>query len=495
MIRVSGMCFTLPYLPEHETPYTKTPRTMFPYLIRRILLAFPTLIIVSWVVFGLSKCAPIDPVTTIFGHEITPGLDPAGQAANYRLKSSKLGLDKPPFYFTLTTTAYPDTLYRVFPPARRLRMARLAGQAGNWPLVDAYDRQLGTLLRFTDRVPDSLPAKTRLHFVMSNLQLADRLELLDSALYQVRREITTLPDHTSFISGLDTLEKQASALQQAARSKGLPVPALYWNGSDNQYHRWMKGFFTGDFGISLLSKRPVSTEIHARLMPTLALTGLAILLAYAIAVPLGIRMARYKNRRFDRQGKRLLLVLYSLPVFWIGSLLILAFATPDAGLFLIRGVSVDAWTPGQSFLFWMGKNAVKLILPVFTLLLHILAVLTLQMRGSMLDVMDQEYIKTARAKGLSETTVYRKHALKNALFPLITIFGSVFPTIFAGSLVIEYLFNYPGMGTKTQSAFMDQDYPVLYAILMIAAALTILGSLVADMLYAWVDPRVRFSGR
>ena len=111
----------------------------------------------------------------------------------------------------------------------------------------------------------------------------------------------------------------------------------------------------------------------------------------------------------------------------------------------------------------------------------------------MLEVLDQEYIKTARAKGLSETAVHRKHALRNALFPLITIFGGVFPVIFAGALVIEYLFNFPGMGTKTQSAFMNRDYPVLYAILMIAATLTILGSLVADMLYAWADPRVRFS--
>jgi len=468
---------------------------MFPYLIRRILLAFPTLVIVSWVVFGLSKCAPIDPVTTIYGHDITSGLDPVGQAVSYRLKSAKLGLDKPAFYFTLTTTAYPDTLYRVFPPARRQRMAHLTGQTGNWPLVDSYDRQLGVLLRQTDRIPDSLPAKTQLHFVLSNLELIDRLELLDSAFYQARQSISALPDPAAFLSDLDALEKNAAALQEAAKNKGVPFPAFYWHGSDNQYHRWLKGFFTGDFGTSLMSKRPVSTEIQARLMPTLALNGLAIFLAYVIAVPLGIRMARYKNRRFDRQGKRVLLVLYSLPMFWLGSLLILTFATPDAGLFLIRGVSIDAWVPGQSFLYWLAKHAGKLILPIFTLLVHILAVLTLQMRGSMLDVLDQEYIKTARAKGLNESAVYRKHALKNALFPLITIFGSVFPVVFAGSLVIEYLFNYPGMGTKTQAAFMDQDYPVLYAILMIAAVLTILGSLVADMLYAWVDPRVRFSGR
>jgi peptide/nickel transport system permease protein len=445
------------------------------------------------VVFGLSKCAPIDAVTAIYGPDLTTAYDPVGQAKNYRFKSAKLGLDRPAFYFSLTTTAYPDTLYAVFPPARRLRMAHLAGQTANWPLVDTYDRQLTAVLRHTDRVPDSLSAKTHLRFALSNLELADRLELLDSAWYLTRQAVAVLPDNAAFLSSLDSLQNTAAALQAAARNKGFPKPAFYWHGFNNQYHRWMKGFFTGDFGISLLNKRPVSETIYARLMPTLALNGLAILLAYAIAVPFGIRMARYKNRRFDRQGKRLLLLLYSFPVFWLGGLLIMTFATPDTGLFWIKGVSVSSYVPGQSFLRWMGQNAAKLILPVLTLLVHILAIIALQMRSSMLEVLDQEYIKTARAKGLSESAVYRKHALKNALFPLITIFGSVFPVIFAGSLVIEYLFNYPGMGTKTQSAFMDQDYPVLYAILMIAAALTILGSLVADMLYAWVDPRVRFS--
>ncbi|MBL7779570.1 MAG: ABC transporter permease [Saprospiraceae bacterium] len=468
---------------------------MFSYLIRRILLSIPTLIIVSWVVFALNKCAPVDPVVAIYGSEFTAAFDPEGQARNYHLKATKLGLDRPAFYFTVTTTAYPDTLYRVFPPARRNRMAHLSAQTANWPLVEAYDRRLSEILRLTGQTPDSLRAKTALRYAVSNLELIDRLPLMDSAMYHARIAIQALPTPASLLGALDSLEASATALQRAAAEKGMPVPAFYWHGLDNQYHRWMTGFFTGELGTSLINKRPVHDEISGRLFPTLALNGLAILLAYLISIPLGMRMARYHNRPFDRRSKNLLLTLYAFPVFWLGSLLILAFATPDQGLFLIKGVSVDAWIPGTSFWWWLGKHAGKLILPVFTLLIHILAILALQMRSSMLEVLDQEYIKTARAKGLDEKVVYRKHALKNALFPLITIFGGVFPVIFSGSLVIEYLFNYPGMGSKTQSAFMNQDYPVLYAILMISAALTILGSLVADMLYAWVDPRVGYEKR
>lgn len=465
---------------------------MFSYLIRRILLSIPTLIVVSWVVFALNQCAPVDPVVAIYGSEFTAAFDPEGQAKNYHLKATKLGLDRPAFYFTVTTTAYPDTLYRVFPPARRYRMAHLSAQTANWPLVDTYDHRLSEILRLTGEVPDSLPAKTALRYAVSNLELVDRLALLDSALYQARQSIQTLPAPAPMLEALDSLVASARALQQAASDKGMPMPAIYWHGFDNQYHRWMTGFFTGELGTSLINKRPVHDEINGRLLPTLALNGLAILLAYLISIPLGMRMARYKNRPFDRRSKNLLLTLYAFPVFWFGSLLILAFATPGMGLFWIKGVSVDAWTPGTSFLRWLGKHTDKLILPIFTLLIHILAILALQMRSSMLEVLDQEYIKTARAKGLSEKVVFRKHALKNALFPLITIFGTVFPVIFSGSLVIEHLFNYPGMGSKIQSAFMNQDYPVLYAILMISAALTIFGSLVADVLYAWVDPRVGY---
>lgn len=468
---------------------------MFHYLLRRLLLSVPTLLVISLVIFGMNKCAPGDPVTTIYGDDLTSGFDPVRQSANYRQKAARLGLDRPGFYFSLTTTAYPDTLYRIFPPSRRLRLARLAAQVDNWPLVSRYEHQLVTLLHHSDMVPDTLPQKTQLRRAMSDLLLIQQIDFLDTARQFMRSAVAGLPENQTFSTALDSLDQTVSALQSAAQNKGFPRPAFHWYGLDNQYHNWITGFLSGHFGISLISKKAVSEELYMRLLPTLLLNGLAILLAYFIAIPVGVRMARYKNRPFDRYGKRLLLMLYSFPVFWLGSLLILGFATPDAGLFWINGISVDPWTPGESFLLWIGAHAGKLILPVLTLLIHILAVLTLQMRSSMVEVLDQEYIKTARAKGLSESAVYGKHALRNALFPLITIFAGVFPVIFAGSLVIEYLFNFPGMGTKTQAAFMDQDYPVLYAILMIAAALTVLGSLVADMLYSWADPRVRFSKR
>lgn len=468
---------------------------MLSYFIRRLLLSIPTLIVISWVIFGLNKCSPYDPITQERGSDNSTSIDQVAQEKRYRLIAAQMGLDVPPFYFSLSTTAYPDTLYLIYPPERRTRCTRLAGQVNNWPVVNAYDRHLLKLLHLAGELPDSLPSLHQIHDEVSVLSLNSHLDELDSVFLPVQTSISTLPNNESIVAAADSVRTALASMKETAAKPYFPLPVIRWNGLRNEYHRWMAQFFTGDFGTSLSTRRPVAYEIKSSLVPTLTLNGIAIFLAYCIAIPLGVRMSQYKNRGFDRWGKRLLLVLYSFPVFWLGSLFILGFATSGIGFNWVRGLTVDAWTPGQSVWRWIAHNAGHLVLPIFTLLIHILAILALQMRSSMLEVLDQEYIKTARAKGLAERGVYSKHALKNALFPLITIFGSVFPVMFAGSLVIEHLFNYPGMGTKTQRAFVNHDYPVLYAILMIAATLTILGSLVADWLYAFVDPRVRFGKR
>ena len=276
----------------------------------------------------------------------------------------------------------------------------------------------------------------------------------------------------------------------------MNIPAFHWYGLDNQYHHWLAGFVQADLGMSRIAQKPVWDSIKFSLFSTLIINGLALLLAYLIAVPLGVAMARRRDKPFDRTTRWALLLLYSMPLFWLGSLLMLLFATPDMGLSLINGISLESYQgSGKSYGAWSLSNFDKFILPTMTLCLHALAVLALQMRGGVLDTIGQDFIRTARAKGLSEHVVYWRHAFRNALFPIITVFASLFPTIFTGSLVVEYLYQFPGLGMKTQEAFTGGDYPVLFAILMLAATLTIVGNLIADLLYAWVDPRVRFSKR
>lgn len=464
---------------------------MLRYIIRRILLAIPTLIVISVAIFGLSKCTPRDPALDLGDSSFSSYRQ---QEAAAMLRAAQLGLDKPAFYFTLTTAAFPDTMYRIFPLDRRERLTKLCAQTGNWTAVVQFEKALKKVEEFASALSDTLASAGDFRVVVADMMKSDRCDFLSEMLTGVRQSAQPLPQSEQLTLLLDTLQMQTRRLKTQAQPAKMNLPAFYWHGADNQYHHWLSGFVTGDLGLSRLSQKPVWTSLKFSLFSTLIINGLAILLAYCAAVPLGVAMARRRNRAFDRTANWTLLLLYAMPVFWLGSLLMLLFATPGFGFYLINGINLESFQgSGKAYGEWCLSNFDKFILPILTLCLHALAILALQMRGGVLDAVGQDFIRTARAKGVGENAVYWRHAFRNALFPIITVFASVFPAIFAGSLVVEFLYQFPGLGWKTQEAFMVGDYPVLFTILMLAATLTILGNLIADLLYAWADPRVRFA--
>lgn len=463
---------------------------MFRYIVRRILLAIPTLLVISLAIFGLSKCAPRDPALELgegsFG-------DYKQQEYAVRLRAKKLGLDKPAFYFTLTTAAFPDTMYRILPPDRRKRLAKLCAQTGNWPAVSRYEMASLALWDFANALPDTLSRAGDFRVASADMVQCEHADALVEMMVKTRQSSAFFSQPQLQVL-LDTLQNCVGVLQTQMRPGRMNIPAFYWHGLDNQYHRWLIGLVTGDLGLSRLSQKPVGESLQFSLFSTLIINGFAILLAYLVAVPLGVAMARRQGKATDQIAQWVLLLLYSMPVFWLGSLLILFFATPGFGWNIIDGIDLEPWqASGKTFWNWCWSNFDKFILPILTLSLHALAILALQMRGGVLENMGQDFVRTARAKGVDENTVYWHHVFRNALFPIITVFASVFPAIFAGSLAVEFLFQFPGLGLKTHEAFLGGDYPVLFAILMLAAALTVAGNLVADMLYAWADPRVRFA--
>jgi peptide/nickel transport system permease protein len=459
------------------------------YILRRILLAVPTALLISLAVFGLSKCAPYDPVYAIFGDNPGLSLDPVAAGAAYQTKIRQIGQDYPAFYFAVEPASFPDSLHRIYPPERRERLRMLTAHTGDWAAVDRYEKSLSALARALEQLPDSAAQKPQLRAEFKDLADSGQPRVLDSLLQIFDRSAAGTPLATSIAA----LRQQAAALRRPAANLRRYQPAFRWYGLQNQYHRWISGFFTGELGRTIYGK-PVWEELRPRLYTTLVINGCALLLAFALALPLGVRMARLHNRPFDRFAGLALLFVHAIPVFWLGSLLLLFLATPGQGLALFKSTYLEIWNSKRmGFGYYLLYNAPKLVLPVLTIAIHALALLTLQMRSSMLGVLQADYIRTARAKGLPESAVYWRHAFPNAVFPIITIFSGVFPALFAGSLVIEYLFQTPGMGVKAQEAFVSRDYPVLFAILMIASFLTVLGNLLADLLYAWADPRVRFA--
>ena len=258
---------------------------------------------------------------------------------------------------------------------------------------------------------------------------------------------------------------------------------------------WLKGvLLRGDFGVSVAvdKGRSVVPLIMERLPVTLTINFWAVLVTYLLAIPIGIYSAVSINSKTDSVITVILFLLYSLPVFWVA--LLLQVTLCDGGcipLFPLKGISVgDIY--GLSTWSILLKSAAHYVLPVLCLSYAGIAGLSRFARSSMIEVVRKDYIRTARAKGLPEYVVIFKHALRNAVIILITLFAGLIPGLIAGSIIIEYVFSIPGMGDLSMLALSSRDIPLLMALFCFAGTLTLIGIFVADIMYVMVDPRITF---
>ena len=348
---------------------------MLQYILKRILYFIPTFLIVSLIIFFLSKAAgEFYQCEQVAYGEVD--IEDCKQEARQK------GYDKPIFYFTLSTAAHSDTLYKIFREERRNALQQLIGQYGNWPVISQYkealqefDTKVNTtrLNEYNSKGITKLQKANILLFVAAkdpviNSQL-DKITAItkDSALLALK------PSALALVTAYKTIKEQATPNK-------LLLPSINWYGMDNQYHFWITNFLTGNFGISRRDYNPVFDKIKVRLPWTLYINIPAIILAYLIAIPLGIYMAVYRDSKFDKIITTSLLLFYSLPVFWIGTMLVNFFTTPEYGM---------KWFPSTFLngneMTW--ENAAKLILPIFCATYGALAFIARQMRSSMLNTL------------------------------------------------------------------------------------------------------------
>lgn len=260
-----------------------------------------------------------------------------------------------------------------------------------------------------------------------------------------------------------------------------------------QYLLWMGNMMQGDFGNSFKDNRPVLDKIFERLPVTVTISLLSFLLIYTIAIPIGIYSAARQYSFWDRTTTVFLFVLYSLPNFWVATLAIVFLCNVEfIKIFPTAGIKSEDFE-SLTFFGQIQDRFMHLFLPVVITSLASFAFLSRQMRSSMLEVIRQDYIRTARAKGLSEKKVIMKHALRNSLIPIITIIGGLLPAMVGGSIIVETIFSIPGIGQLAFQAILDRDYPLIMAELVIASTLTVFGILLVDILYSFVDPRIAFT--
>ncbi len=280
-------------------------------------------------------------------------------------------------------------------------------------------------------------------------------------------------------------------IQQMRENFGLDQPVHI------RYVKWVGAMLTGDFGYSFSHSRPVVDVLLDFLPNTLILSASALVVAFLFGIVLGTIQAVRQYSALDSSLSVVLLFFYSMPSFWLALMLILTmslYARNVWGLPIYFPASGMTSTEYE-FLSAAGRIADRvrhLVLPTLSLALVLMAGIARYMRGSMLEVVRQDFVRTAHAKGLPERTVVFKHALRNALLPIITLVGLYIPFLFSGTVFIETIFAWPGMGRLIVEAIFQRDYPVVMAGAFFFATMVVVANLVADLLYAVVDPRIRY---
>lgn len=586
---------------------------MFKYVIKRVLIFIPTLLIISIVIFMLSLAAPGDPVEKMLG--ATPEGEPIPPQA-YNETRKELGLDLPVFYFAFTSKAYPDTMYRIPIQSERNNLNRLVNEYGNWTEIDDYYKTAKVFYNQVNAIEkDSLNPDALIKMKASTNDMFINYDdnTIQKAFVNIEKYASAFPSTARVLPKLNEVKDKYATMRKTATPWKKKVPRFSWYGFNNQYHRWLfgnrplflkkdklpamnyaldqsasntitateesyhrfkikvprssvkrssqsaeilaikdaqtneklmkisyaaiqdgketvyinlkkgqqvkiapevgmidmaancsikadrlheynpnwsAGFIRFDFGKSFEDKRPISEKIGDYLFWTMIISIISIILTYLISVPLGVFSARKKGTKTDSVVTTILFILYSLPSFWVATLLITFLCQPDyLNWFPPYGLGN---VEGAGFFEKIGIRAYHLVLPLFCWTYGSLAFLSRQMRGGMLSVLRQDYVRTARAKGLEEKTVIWKHAFRNSLLPIITLFANIFPLMISGSIVIEIIFTIPGMGRQLFEAIKYPDYPFVFAVVLMSALLTMIGYLIADILYAVADPRITY---
>lgn len=495
------------------------------YLLKRVLIFIPTLLVIILLAFIISVNAPGDPLDRMVSAQDN-GTDQSTLSWNAQQEKdrwrTKLGLDLPVFYFSITNAATPDTLYRIYDERLRETSARLIRSYGNWSHIHAYQQEIAKLEMHIDQLTQSIPTQSdsahrmqrldtlrEAFFQTQTLKYAYNVHVIEEAISRINKIVSGDTLLQSAHLQTQKLQAQWQEVLQHKNTLSCYIPTVHVYGK-NQFHRWVfgdghwltgkgsvhaRGIIRGDFGYSYQTKLPVQQVIGERITWSLFFTLISVLLAYLISLPIGIHAAAKRDSLFDRTSSVIVFVLYSMPTFWVATLLLMGFANPLAiQAFPASGVAPMTGMPDD--ISWLETLRIRipyLILPTIAYTYAQLAFLSRITRVSMLEVLTQDYIRTARAKGVSNSVVLYTHAFRNALLPLITVFSNIFPAAIGGSVILETIFSIPGMGQQIFQAIFTNDYPVIITVFTLTGVLTLIGYLIADILYALADPRITFS--
>jgi peptide/nickel transport system permease protein len=476
------------------------------YILRRLLLMIPTFFGISVMLFLILNLAPGRPGAQQ-NADLSQSMRGEVTQESYRIFREQFHLDKPVLFntrFTVTAGEVREALRDAAGVSRATAAERVHAQETLEDLGGDAVPHLASMLH--DPEPKTRDAAAYFLRLAAIRPLEDPFNAKPSAELRARNRATDAENES-----LRTLRFGPEDSEERKREVTLALERWYREHEsrfrystgdeirrfflDTRFATYWRNLLRFDFGVSLTSRVPVVPTLLSKLKYSLTLSVGSLVLAYLIAVPLGVLSAVKKGTRLDRGVTLVLFMLYSLPSFFVATLLLFAFSA-GSDIAWLRWFPTGGWASRDASelttLEQWADIAWHLVLPMIAMTYGSLAALSRYMRTGLLDVIQADYVRTARAKGLSERWVIGKHALRNGLLPILTLLAGLLPAVLGGSVIIEYIFGIPGMGLWVVDAINQRDYNVILAVELFSTILVLVGLLLTDLSYALVDPRIRF---
>lgn len=461
---------------------------MFWYILKKVVQAAFVVVSVVSFVYILQYSGPIDPVEDMlissFGDR---SYDQSQFKQSYEKEARRQHLHLPLFYFSVKPSYFPDDVHETLVRADR-----------------RHKKQLLRLSRCASCVEDYLEARDLLISQIEDGQIISSEQRRDLNKYNVEyntTKINELIDQLSRQYSQDsilgfTVQNAASswkALVTVNQSSKWSYPKWRWYGMENRFHKYIIGIFQGRFGTSKTDGLPASSKIFDALKWTLSINVTSFILAGTLGLLLAIWSMKKDDTAIESSVSGFFYLWYTMPIFWSATLLVIFFTTDEYGAWtnIFPSVGIKYWYSDKPISTQILLNARQLILPVICLTLPSLAYVSRIMKSKFQEVGSKEFITALKAKGLSDTQILNKHIVKNGLIPFITIMTGSITKVFAGSLVLEIIFNVPGVGKLMYDSILSSDWAVISGLVIMLSLVTVIAYIIADLLYSWANPRIQ----
>ncbi len=462
---------------------------MLKLLFRRLLLIIPVSILIAISVFFLSSIVPGDRVSDYLDLFGTTSGDKTVPVRDYIKTAGMLNLDKPLFYFSIKPGNYPDSISKIVVPEIKESVLMLAKNE----ISSAESYKTGKELTELKIAIEDLNNvdKNRLTGYFTNLVKSSNYQEFLKELQKLKTELTEFP---AIISEIEKIESQLHNKTGTTKTTNL-IPEISWHSTDNQFHKWFFNLIKGEFGISIIDGRKVKDKITEALPYTLSFVLLAYLITLLIAIPFGFASVYYMKNLMMRLMETTFSFLYSFPLFWIGTLAVIIFTTNEISqIFNIFPSIGVGFIESDATIFSKLRTAFPhILLPAIIVGLHSAAYLGLLIRRNIEKEMNELYFLSLISKGISHKRALLNHILPNSLIPLITILIIGFPASLAGSVIIEVIFNIPGIGRLLYDSILRFDWAVVFPMVIIIGNLTYIFYVIGDVLYKRMNPKIRYN--